>query len=601
MDRKIRTRHLYFLVLIGATLTFAGSPFAQEDSVTPASPPTVFTDDLPSDPQRQNGLVVDTSTTATLTDALETTELAAPTPQCDCPACRAAACVNQGPVPIAPGKSCCKCKELNWAKYPQTIHPAPRPGIFAIPPVTGPAYFSMWDCITNDLRAAPPKSGYAPFAINAWPFFDADWRFVESIDPSDRTFVERLKRIHLNECWTLSTGGEFWAKYHNEHNSRLTTTNNDYTLDHVRLYTDLWYSDWLRFYGEYIWADRFGGSLPPVPPDIDRGDIQDLFVDMKLFEYQDHPVYVRGGRQELLYGSQRLISPLPWANKRNSFDGVKVFRQGEKWDFDAFWMQFVPPLANRTDSPDENQNFVGTWLTYRPKKGEFVDFYYLAFNNSNPVTQQGIVRSPSHIHTVGSRWTGDKEGWLWDFEGMLQFGEQNHSNLFAGSATAGLGKSWKEAPLTPTAWIYYDYASGDSDPNAGGAHTFNQLFPFGHYYLGWMDLVGRQNVHDISAHLYLYPQPWVTTWLQYHHFMLAESRDALYNVAGGAYRRDSTGLAGTNVGDEIDLVMNFHLTRYSDILVSYNKFYGGSFMEATAGPGRAVNAESLYFIFQQRW
>lgn len=223
MDRTIRARHLYFLVLIGATLTVAGSLFSQEEPVTPASPPTVFTDDSPSESPQQNGLVVDTSTNATLADALETTELAASTPQCDCPACRAAACVNQGPTPIVPGKSCCKCKELNWAKYPQTIHPAPRPGIFAIPPVTGPAYFSMWDCITNDLRAAPPKSGYAPFAINAWPFFDADWRFVESIDPSDRTFVERLKRMHLNECWTLSTGGEFWAKYHNEHNSRLTT------------------------------------------------------------------------------------------------------------------------------------------------------------------------------------------------------------------------------------------------------------------------------------------------------------------------------------------------------------------------------------------
>jgi hypothetical protein len=264
-------------------------------------------------------------------------------------------------------------------------------------------------------------------------------------------------------------------------------------------------------------------------------------------------------------------------------------------------VQPVIPNATKFDAPDENVNFIGSWLTYRPKKGEFVDFYYLNLNNSNLGTQQGIVRSPLHSHTLGSRWTGDKDGWLWDFEGMMQFGEQNHANLLAGAGTVGLGKNWKETPPTPTAWLYFDYASGDSDTNAGGAHTFNQYFAFGHYYMGWTDLVARQNIHDISAHLYLYPQPWVTTWLQYHHFYLDQSRDALYNAADVAYRRDATGNAGRNVGDEIDPVTNFHLTRYSDVLVSYNKLYGGSFLEATAGPGRAVNAASLHFIFQQRW
>jgi hypothetical protein len=89
--------------------------------------------------------------------------------------------------------------------------------------------------------------------------------------------------------------------------------------------------------------------------------------------------------------------------------------------------------------------------------------------------------------------------------------------------------------------------------------------------------------------------------LQYHHFWLAESRDALYNAGGVPYRIDPTGAAGTDVGNEIDLVVNFHLTRYSDILVSYNKLFGGNFVEATAGPNGAVDAETLYLIFQQRW
>jgi hypothetical protein len=37
------------------------------------------------------------------------------------------------------------------------------------------------------------------------------------------------------------------------------------------------------------------------------------------------------------------------------------------------------------------------------------------------------------------------------------------------------------------------------------------------------------------------------------------------------------------------------------VLVSYNKLYGGGFLEATAGPNAAADAESLYLIFQQKW
>ena len=498
-------------------------------------------------------------------------------------------------------KTCCRGTLVDWSKFPATIHPMARPGFFPIPPTEGAAYYSLWDQMTGECRQTPPKSGYAPFALNAWPFFDADWRYVEGVDPCERTFVEQLKRMHLNECWLLSTGGEYWMRHHNETNSRLTETNNDYSLHHVRTYADLWYKDSLRIYGEFVWADAFEEDLPPLATEVDRGDIQNLFFDLRLFDYCEKPVFVRVGRQEMVYGSQRLLTGLPWANKRHTFQGVKIFRQGEKWDFDAFWTQFVPSLANDFDRADENQNLAGTWLTYRPKKGEFIDFYYLLFDNENSVTQQQIVRTPLQAHTVGSRWAGDQEGSLWDFEAALQFGEQGGEDLFAAMATAGLGRQWKCAPMTPTAWLYYDFASGDDDPTGGAAHTFNPLFPFGHYYMGWADLVNRQNIHDLNAHLYLYPARWLTTNLQYHRFWLAEGRDALYNAGGAAYRRDPTGTAGSDVGHELDLVLNFHLTRYSDVLVSYAKLFGGDFLENTASPTQAANADALYLIYQQRW
>ena len=108
-------------------------------------------------------------------------------------------------------------------------------------------------------------------------------------------------------------------------------------------------------------------------------------------------------------------------------------------------------------------------------------------------------------------------------------------------------------------------------------------------------------MHDLNAHVYLYPAPWITAFVQYHHFWLNQSTDALYGAAGQAYRRDPTGAAGTNVGDEIDFVANFHLARYTDLLIGYSKLFGGGFLEQTAGPNRAVDSEFFHMTFSQRW
>ena len=138
----------------------------------------------------------------------------------------------------------------------------------------------------------------------------------------------------------------------------------------------------------------------------------------------------------------------------------------------------------------------------------------------------------------------------------------------AGMATTGLGYNFKDALWNPTVWAYYDYASGGG-ATTGTDHTFNQLFPFGHYYLGWLDLVGRQNIHDLNFHFYLYPTKWVTTWLQFHSFWLADRSDALYNAAGVPIRISPNGGAGSHVGEELDLVYELppvHACRHPDRL-----------------------------------
>ena len=513
-----------------------------------------------------------------------------------CPTCQKPKKADEKPD----RKTCCHGCELNWSKLPGSICPMPKPGYAATPPAH-PGYFSFVDHLHGDCKEKRPPNGYAPFALMPPSSFDVDFRYVDKIDPCKRDIVQALKRIELNDCMLFSTGGQVWTRFMNEHIRRLTEADNSYLLARTRVWGDLVLGDTARVFGEYIWADSFNEDLAPLPVDVNRGDILNLFVDINAIEYDGHPVYVRMGRQELLLGSQRLVSTLDWANTRRTFDGIRVFRRGEKWDFDAFFAQNVPAAASALDKADENQDLTGAWLTYRPEKGHFVDFYYMYFDNSNNITQQNIVRAPAQINTLGTRYTGGKDGWLWDYELITQFGDVGNADLFAGAATVGFGRHVKDACWSPTAWIYYDYASGDADPTDNDASTFNQLYPFGHYYLGWIDQVARQNIHDLSFQYTAYPTNWMTFVCQYHNFWLNHSRDALYNAGGVATRRDATGAAGTDVGQEIDFVLNCHIAKYSDILFGYSHLYGGDFLERTSGGNLAADSDLFYAMFQQKW
>jgi len=505
------------------------------------------------------------------------------------------------PAPGAPAAACETCGDFNFKKVPP-VRALPRPGMFPIPP-SGPGYYSALDALRGKCSEKPPQSGYPAFALMQHSLFDADWRYLDDPKTPPKDISERLKRMHLGSNWLFSTGGTAWTRYFSETNSRLTGTDNNFSQYRARVYGDLWYKDFFRIYAEGIFAGTQGLDLPALPIDLNQNDFLNLFIDLKVWEFGDTPVYARVGRQELLLGSQRLISPLDWANTRRTFQGARIMTTGEKFNFDAFWAQPVIPNSKGIDSVDTNINFAGVWGTYKPKKGTTVDLYALMFDNKSTIVQSGINRAPNNINTIGSRYAGDKDSrFLWEFEGAIQFGQQGTNDLFAGMATAGLGYHPKDVKWNPTMWLYYDYASGDNNPNSGSFNTFNQLFPFGHYYLGWADIVGRQNIHDVSASLTLYPAKWMTLWLQAHNFWLASSKDALYGPAGGALRRDATGAAGNFVGNELDTIMNFHLGKRTDLLVSYSYLFAGDFLRNTqpAGAGSA-NSSTLAVIMNYRW
>jgi hypothetical protein len=450
--------------------------------------------------------------------------------------------------------------------------------------------------------AAPPK----PFKD---PFYNNDFSYLDAPDYVSCDPLDALKRICLTPCTTLDLGGEYRLRFHDEQNlgsSRLDGLDNDFLLERTRLYGDVRHNGWLRGYVEFIDATSSFEELPPRTIEENRADFINLFGEAKLYEDCGGSLSARAGRQELLYGSQRLISPLDWGNTRRTFDGAKLFWKSKSWDLDGFWtrpVSFSQHVSNdhNLDNPDQSQQFYGIFATWHEVKDHTWDFYYLGLEEddlrANPALATGAHLGRFDAHTFGARYQGRCRDWLWEVEGAYQFGEFRDLDQSAGFYTIGGGYEFKCLPWQPVFWVYFDWASGDSDPSDGERGTFNQLFPLVHRYLGYMDLVARQNIEDWNFLLTAKPCEKVTLLAWWHIFHLEESRDALYNAPGAAIRSDPTGDSGSDVGQELDFTVQVQLRMHADVLFGYSHFFAGDFV-ADTGPGDDADFFFTQFSFK---
>jgi hypothetical protein len=479
----------------------------------------------------------------------------------------------------------------------------PPLGFFVLPPC-GPGYYSLADQCHGLFRPCPPFYPYPPFALQRPAGFDSDYRYLDNPCNGQNDCFDPLKRIHPTPDTMVTVGGQSSVRYMDEGHSRLTPVDNTYTLIRNRVWADVWYQDKLRVYGEFISALDTGNELPRRRFDEDRADILNLFVECKVAEIAGSPAYVRVGRQELYFGSERLVSSNDWQNTRRTFDGVRAYWHSDAVDVDAFWTEPVVIKPTGWDTANHDVQFYGAWLSFRPAPGQFADLYYLGLQDDRLIGDPLLPPGPGRpfgdtaLHTFGGRWAGSRGGFLYDFEAMLQCGHVAERDHLAASYTADVGWAFNEVHWRPQVWLGYDYATGTKDPTAGDNHTFNQLFPFSHQYFGFLDLVGRQNIQDLSAQLAFYPEDWLTVVTQFHNFELAEGRDALYNAYGRPIRRSATGFAGRGVGNEIDVAANFHVTTHQEVLIGYSKLFAGDFNKAT---GPAVSPDLWYLMYNLRW
>ncbi|MFV1958909.1 MAG: alginate export family protein, partial [Planctomycetota bacterium] len=293
------------------------------------------------------------------------------------------------------------------------------------------------------------------------------------------------------------------------------------------------------------------------------------------------------GRRELLFGKQRLISPLDWANTRRTFQGVYGWVTKGQQRLDVFATR--PILIDPFEFDDWNSK-IGFWGVYYANEiwTCFTGEAYVLGLNRDPGTYGGVTAKENR-YTLGAHLFGElpKTRFDYDVEGGYQLGTFGSADIRAWFLALDLG--WKLPTRRADLWwgLGFDYASGD-DGSASRQGTFNQLFPLGHAFLGFADLIGRQNVVCTRTTLKYKPVKKLTLRADALAFWRANRNDDVYNAGGGVLRAAVPGVDDKYVGAELDLTVIWAIDRHWRVRGGWSRFWTGAFIDNT-GPHQDVD------------
>jgi len=448
------------------------------------------------------------------------------------------------------------------------------------------------------LRAQETVSASAPDRSYKLLRSDEDWSFLR--DENLRSdFWDPIKYISLRKSdknWFITFGGEgreIWEQIGND-NWGQSPIMNGYLNERYMVYADLHYGPNVRTFFDLksgINSFRAGG---PRPIDEKRLDFQSGFLQVGG-ETSWGSVNVRAGRQELEYGSGRLVDVREGPNVRLSFDGFLVRTKTHEWQVDGFAMR--PDEDNPgffDNAPDHKVGFWGTYATGPIPDKMLLDLYYLGQDRRDGAFERGTAHEIRH--SLGVRVSrpvvSEHPGWDFDDEALWQFGRFGEENIRAWTVATETGYRIPTIPLKPRFSAKADISSGDH-PATNTLRTFNPLYPKGNYFgvlattgpgpINFIDIHPRVEIsapHNVSLSF-----DWIVQWRQ-------SLDDGIYAVPGFLIRAADGSRArfvGNRPGTEIRWQANRHLWFQGD----FGIFYAGHFLKETQ-PGRSLNYWALW-------
>jgi len=369
-------------------------------------------------------------------------------------------------------------------------------------------------------------------------------------------------------------------------------------------------ADWFRIYVQAQDSREFFGNRPEVPgasgaEGNDSFDLRQAYIEIS--DYSKCPWGLKLGRQELIYGDERLVGAFDWNNFGRTFDAAKLTYKKPGFTLDMFSATPVVITNNNFDQSDlfngDEQNrglvFSGIYASLNDLPFGTADLYTFMVDQARGNTSNaqgtlaaavnagsGSLKAHSDFATIGTRIKGDPKklnGWEFGTELAYQVGDVRGLTLNAFAATVGAGFNF-DAPWKPRLYAEYNYASGDSNSGDKKVGTFQNLFPTNHPFYGIMDTFSWQNLQNAMVSFRVAPLKDVTMQVDYNAFWLADTNDTWYRANGLTAVRPLNAAAksaGDYCGSEVDFIVKWKVNRFLSVQGGYSHFIAGDYLKST--------------------
>lgn len=409
--------------------------------------------------------------------------------------------------------------------------------------------------------------------------FEEDYSYLK--DKTQRKErLDKLKYISLSrKDWYLSLGGEARIRYETFRNAAFGSgiqDKNGYFLGRFLLHSDWHFGKKLRVFAQLqsgVQRGRNGGSRPT---DEDKLDVHQAFFDYKVYSDQKRSLTFRVGRQEVEFGSGRLIAASEGVNVRRSFDAIRpIFKQG-KWTANGLFAKLTATKKGFFDDDVlSQQTFWGIGaVRLRLKAKGGISFYYLGLDRKTARFNQGEAREIRQ--TFGTRVWGNYKKLDYNYEAIGQSGSFGNSSIRAWALASDTGLNFPKA--FSRIGLKSNVTSGDKNSSDNKLQSFNPLFP-ATAYSGTIALIGPTNVLDLSP-TYRFTRKKLTVSIDSAFYWRQSVNDGLYGINANLQRTANLSRAGF-IGSLHSVRADYRFNRHLTMTGIYSHFLTGDFLRET--------------------
>jgi hypothetical protein len=413
------------------------------------------------------------------------------------------------------------------------------------------------------------------------------------------TFFDKIKFLSLDKKSNLilSLGGELRTQYQyfkNENWGDIANDNDGFILNRALLHSDLKFKKQFRLFSQ-LQSSTAISRIDPNSLENNPLDIHQLFIDFK-FNLSKNNMLFRLGRQEMLFGSQRLVSVREGPNSRQSFDAARITLNNNNFKSDVFYSQYVKNQNGYFDDKlNPNTKLYGLYnVVNKVPFIQNIDFYYLGLERIDAEFDDG--NGNELRHSVGARIWSKNSNWNYDIETVYQFGSIKNKTIEAWTVSLNTNYQFNTLKFKPKIGLKTEIISGDKAYDDDKLQTFNPLFPKGAYF-GLAAFIGPSNLVDFHPSIDFQFQKDLNFSIDYDLFWRFSKNDGIYQP------NTSLMYSGRNtskkyIGDQLGITLDYTIKKWFAIRIEATWFRAEDYL-AEVSPGKDIlfAASTIYFRF----